>query len=127
MKPLDAKLFKNISGIQVRGNKKNDDIAMEIIEEGDPEKALNAKSKTQYVKQPQRTIYEVIENDYLNESKVKFPIESPIKCRAEFNVPQFIPHDVKKNIQQVGLENGLLSKTVKIKREVFVVVDKSTK
>ena len=46
---------------------------MEILGEGATEKALNVKKKTQYGKEPQKTMYEVIEDDYFYESKVRFP------------------------------------------------------
>ena len=50
-----------------------------------------------------------------------------MKRKGEFNVPQFIPHDVKKNIQQVGLKYGLFSKTAKIKIWVVVEVENDYK
>ena len=72
-------------------------------------------------------IYVIIDDDYLYESEVKFTKEFLTKFKAEFNIPQFIPHNVKKNIQQVGLEYWLFSHIVKIKIEVVVVVEKSFK
>ena len=50
-----------------------------------------------------------------------------MKYRAEYNVHLFNTHKFKKEIQQVGLEYGLFSKTVKIKREVVVVVQNLSK
>ena len=50
-----------------------------------------------------------------------------MKLKAEYNVPQLISHDITMNIQQVGLGYGLFSKIVKIKRELVVVVEKSSK
>ena len=50
-----------------------------------------------------------------------------MKPKAEFNVPQLIPHYVKKNIQQVGLEYGLFSQMVKNKITVAVEVENSSK
>ena len=41
-------------------------------------------------------INKVIDDDYFNESKVKFLKQSLVKFKAEFNIPQLIPHDVKK-------------------------------
>ena len=52
-------------------------------------------------------IYEVIEDECFDESKVKFPKEFLTKCRTEFNFPQLIPLKVKKLIQKVGLEYEL--------------------
>ena len=50
-----------------------------------------------------------------------------MKYKAEFNVTQKIPHDVKNNIQQVGLEYVLFSQIKNIKITVFFEVDKSSK
>ena len=50
-----------------------------------------------------------------------------MKNKAEFNVHQFIPHHVKKNIQQIGLEYCLFSQNMKNEREVVVVVENSSK
>ena len=44
-----------------------------------------------------------------------------MKCKAEFNVPPFIPHGVKKNSQQFGLEYGIFSQ-INIKIAVVVEV-----
>ena len=76
---------------------------------------------------PRKTTCELIEDDYFHESKVKFPKEFLTKCKAEYNAPQFIPHKAKKIIQQVGLEYGLFVQNVKIKREVVLIVQKSSK
>ena len=61
-------------------------------------------------------IYVIIDDDYLYESEVKFTKEFLTKFKAENNVTQLIPHEVKKNIQQVGLKYGLISQMMKIKR-----------
>ena len=50
-----------------------------------------------------------------------------MKPKSEFNVPQLIPHYVKKNIQQVSLEYGLFSQMVKNKITVAVEVENSSK
>ena len=57
-----------------------------------------------------RKIYQLIEDDYFDESKVKLPKDLLIKCKEEFNSPRFIPHDVKKKIQQVCLKYGFFHK-----------------
>ena len=85
------------------------------------------KKKTPDGKQQRKKMYEVIEDDYFDGSKVKFQKEFLMKCKAEFNAPQFILHVVKKNIQQVGLEYGLFLQILKIKRKVVVVVENSSK
>ena len=50
-----------------------------------------------------------------------------MKLKSKCNVPQLIPHDVRKNIQQVRFEYILFSHIAKIKRKVVVVVEKSSK
>ena len=80
------------------------DFDMEILEKCDLEKALNAKKKTLDEKTPQKTIYEIIDEKRFNESKVKLPKDSLTEYKTKFNVPQFIPLEAEKNIQQVGLE-----------------------
>ena len=100
---------------------------MDILEEGALEKALNVEMKTPDRKQQCKTIYEVIEYDYSYGSKIKFSKEFLMKNKAEFNVHQFIPHHVKKNIQQIGLEYCLFSQNMKNEREVVVVVENSSK
>ena len=56
-------------------------------------------------KQPWRTIYEVIDDDYFEKSDVKFPKTFLIKCNKQFNEPDFILVKVRKYIQQVVLEH----------------------
>ena len=50
-----------------------------------------------------------------------------MKCKSEFNVSPFIPHDVEKNIRKVGLEYILLLQIVDIERELVVVAEYSYK
>ena len=64
---------------------------------------------------PWKTIYEVIEDGHLDESSVNFPEEFLTNCIMEYNVPQFIPLEVKKEIQQVCIKYGLFSQIVDIK------------
>ena len=61
------------------------------------------------------TIYEVIDEKYFDALKVKFPKYFPTKFKSQFNVPRFIPLEVKKKIQQVGLEYLLFLQIVNIK------------
>ena len=46
---------------------------MEVPEEGDPDTALNVRKNTPDGKQPRKKIFEVTEDDYFNELKVKTP------------------------------------------------------
>ena len=50
-----------------------------------------------------------------------------MKCKAEYNVPQFIPYNIKKKIQQVDLKYGLFLQITNIKGELVVVVENSSK
>ena len=52
-------------------------------------------------------IYEIIEDEYFDDSKVKSPKEFLTKFISEYNVPRIVPLEVKKKIQQVGIEYGL--------------------
>ena len=45
---------------------------MEILEKGAIDRALNVEKKTPH-EEKCRTIYNIIEGNYFNESKVKFP------------------------------------------------------
>ena len=42
-------------------------------------------------KQPWKTVYEVIGDDYFEQSDVKVPRKFLLKCKKEFNVSHFIP------------------------------------
>ena len=108
MKLVDTESSQTIKSTPEGGDRKNDDFDMDIIEYCALEKALNVKNKT--LERKHGYIYEEIEDYYFNESKVKFPKEFLMKYKMEYNVPQFIPYAVKKNIQQVGLKYGLSSK-----------------
>ena len=50
------------------------------------------------MKNPHKIIYEVIEEDYFDESKLTPPKHFLMECREEYNVSQLIPHKVKKKI-----------------------------
>ena len=50
-----------------------------------------------------------------------------MKCKEEFSVPRFIPHEVKKKIQQIGLGYGIFSQIVKTKTAVVVLAENSSK
>ena len=67
------------------------------------EKALYVEKKTPYGKKLWKTIYEVIKDDYFDESKLKNLKEFLMKFNTEYNVTQFIPHKVRGNIWQVGI------------------------
>ena len=98
IKPVDADLFQKIKDIQGECDKKNDNFDMYILEYGDIEKALNVKNQTQYGKQPWKQIHQLIDDEYFNESKLKFSQQFFVKRKAGFNFTQFITHYVRKKI-----------------------------
>ena len=79
------------------------------------------------MKKKRKTIYKVVYEKYFNESRVKKPKYFLTEFKEKFNVTQLITLDIKKKIQQAGLKYVLLSKIVKIKIEIVVVVQKSSK
>ena len=115
MKPVYSESFQIIKDIKEGGKEKNDDFDMDILEEGAIEKALNIEKKT-LDKKTWKNINEEIDEKYFDESKLKFPKYFLTEFRTELNVHQFIPLEVKKNIQQVGIEYGLFSQIVNIKK-----------
>ena len=70
-----------------------------------------------------KTIYDIINYKYFKLSDVESPEEFLLKCKQEFNVSYFIPIDVKKSIQQIGLEYGLFSQIIKIRQAIVVKTD----
>ena len=74
--------------------------------------------KKMNTKQQWNKIYEVIDDEYFEQSDVKFTKEFLIKCKKQFNETHFIPVEVKKK-QQVGLEHGLLLQIFEIKRTLI--------
>ena len=64
---------------------------MEIIAEDDIQKAVMVPGKTTDAEQPWKTKYEVIDDNYFQQSDVKFPINSPLKFKKEYNVTRFYP------------------------------------
>ena len=86
---------------------------MEIIAEDDIEKAVMVPGKTTDAKQPWKTKYEVIDDNYFQQSDVKFAINSPLNLKKSTMLHVFTPVEVKQSIQQFGLEHGLFSQIVK--------------
>ena len=44
-----------------------------------------------------------MDEKYFDESRVKFHKDFLTKLKSVFNVPQFVTHKFRKNIQQIGL------------------------
>ena len=72
-----------------------------------------------------RTIYEVIDEAYIKESNI-FPEDFMRECKNNSNEAQFIPSDVKNNINRMATEQSLYVKVVKLCRKYlkFVAADK---
>ena len=63
----------------------------------------NENSKQIFQKTKWRTIYQVIDTDYIQNSNI-FPIAFITKCKLYPNEPQFISQDVKNNIKRMAME-----------------------
>ena len=74
-----------------------------------------------------KTVYELIEDDYSDDSNERFPKEFLTKFRTQYNFSQLFPHKDKKKIQKVSLEYVLSSQIDVIKTEFIVVVHISSK
>ena len=97
---------------------------MEILPEGTLDRALMVMGEKTYAKKHRRKMYEVIDNKYFEQSGVKFFKEFILKWKIEYNVSHFIPVEVKKPIQQVGIEHGF-SNIFKTKCTLISESDKS--
>ena len=73
------------------------------------------------------TIYDVVDNEYFKQQDIGCPKEFLLKGTQELNVYYFIPVDIKKQIRQIGLEYGLFSRIVKVKRKTIGETDTSSK
>ena len=89
---------------------------MEILYEGALDKALMVPVKITYSEQTWKTIYEVVEDNYFEQYDVNFLKQFLIIFKVQYNDSHLIPVEVKKSIQQAGIEHGLFSHIVKIKR-----------
>ena len=63
-----------------------------------------------------RTIYEVIDTDYIENSNI-FPISFIKQCKLCPNEPQFISQDVKNNIKRMAMEQSLYAQVIKFWRK----------
>ena len=99
-------------------NDESNNFKMDILDKFALYKALEGRDKLQ-TKNSRETIYQVIDDEYFKQPDVELPNEFLLKYKQEFNVSNFIPVDFKKAIQKIGLEYGLLSQIVKIKRTII--------
>ena len=73
-----------------------------------------------------RTIYEVIDEDYIKKSNI-FPDAFITKCKQCTNEPQNISSDVKNNIKRMSMEQSLYAQVIKFRRKYlkFDAADKN--
>ena len=62
-----------------------------------------------------RILYEVIEEAYFKESGT-FPDNFTKQCKDNANETQFIPNEIKNNINRISMEQGLYAQVVKLRR-----------
>ena len=76
----------------------------------------NENSKQIFQKTKLRTIYEVIDIDYIQNSNI-FPTAFITKCKLYPNEPQFISQDVKNNIKLKAMAQSLYAQVIKFRRK----------
>ena len=76
----------------------------------------NENIKQMFQKTKWRTIYEVIDEDYIKNSNV-FPDAFITKYKQCPNVPQTISNDVKNNIKLMAMEQSLYVQVIKFRRK----------
>ena len=88
----------------------------------------NENSKQIFQKTKRRTIYEVIDTDYIQNSNI-FPTAFITKCKLYPNKPQFISQDVKNNIKHMAMEKILYAQVIKFRSKdlKFDAADKKQK
>ena len=76
----------------------------------------NENSKQIFQKTKWRTIYEVIDKDYIKNSNI-FPDAFIEKCKQCPNVPQTISKDVKNIIKRMAMEKSLYAQVIMFRRK----------
>ena len=76
----------------------------------------NENSKQIFQKTKWRTIYEVIDTDYIENSNI-FPDAFITKCKLYPNESQFISQDVKNNIKRMAMEQSLYAQVITFRRK----------
>ena len=82
---------------------------IETVEKNDNSKQIFQKNKW-------RTIYEVIDTDYIENSNI-FSIAFIKQCKLCPNEPQFILQDVKNNIKRMEMEQSLYAQIIMFRRK----------
>ena len=76
----------------------------------------NENSKKIFQNKNWRTIYEVIDTDYIQNSNI-FPTAFIARCKLYPNEPQFMTQDVKNNIKRMAMEQSLYAQVIKFRRK----------
>ena len=76
----------------------------------------NENIKQIFQKTKWRTIYEVIDEDYIKNSNI-FPDTSITKCKLCPNIPQTISNYVKNYIKRMEMEQSLYAQVIKFQRK----------
>ena len=71
----------------------------------------NENSRQIFQKTKWRTIYEVIDTDYIQKTNI-FPNAFIAKCKLNPNEPQTISNDVKNNIKRMAMEQSLYAQVI---------------
>ena len=82
---------------------------IETVEKNDNSKQIFQKTKW-------RTIYEVIDKDYIKNSHI-FMDDFITKCKKIPNVPQNISNDVKNTIKRMEMEQSLYAQVIMFRRK----------
>ena len=72
MNPIDAMVFQKRKGTIERNNESSKKIKMEVLDKVSLDKSLTVPENSTNNKQPRKTIYEVIDNNYFEQYDVKF-------------------------------------------------------
>ena len=108
---LDHDNFDEAIPIQIRKEitteayKENMNEDIETIDKNENSQQIVQKTKW-------RTIYEVIDEDYIKNSDI-FPDDFITKCKQCPNIPQTISNDVKNNIKRMAMEQSLYAQVIK--------------
>ena len=76
----------------------------------------NENSKQIFQETKWRTIYEVIDKDYIENSNI-FPDAFIKQCILCPNEPHFISHDVKNNMKHMAMEQSLYAQGIMFRRK----------
>ena len=103
MRLVDAVAFQKRKSMREGNNDKINNFEMEILDEGVLDKSPTVTKKTVYRIENWEKIYEVINDGYFKQWDIYFSKYFLLKYVTEYDFSCFIPVEVKKSIQQIGL------------------------